>query len=135
MARPIVLLKKKRDFGSEVCGGSDRMGVLLPCNPLQILLLSQTGPLVMTSGNRGGEPILIRDEDMKALMEEGCPDLMLTHDREIVTPLEDSIFQVADMGEGKSVPQILRRGRRHCPGALYFSLRRCRRKLSRRGEI
>ena len=120
LARPIVLLKKKRDFCSEVCGGSDRMGVLLPCNPLQILLLSQTGPLVMTSGNRGGEPILIRDGDVKALMEEGCPDLMLTHDREIVTPLEDSIFQVADMGDGKSVPQILRRGRGIVPEPVFL---------------
>ena len=119
-ARPIVLLKKKRDFCPEVCGDSDRMGVLLPCNPLQILLLRQTGPLVMTSGNRGGEPILIRDADMKALMEEGCPDLMLTHDREIMTPLEDSIFQVADIGKGKSVSQILRRGRGIVPEPVFL---------------
>ena len=53
-ARPIVLLKKKKDFVPEICGESDRIGALLPCNPLQILLLEETGPLVMTSGNRGG---------------------------------------------------------------------------------
>lgn len=106
IARPIVLLKKKKDFVPEICGESDRIGALLPCNPLQILLLEETGPLVMTSGNRGGEPILIEDEEMGKLMEEGCPDLMLTHDREILTPLDDSIYQV----NGRFV-QLIRRAR------------------------
>lgn len=60
VARPIVLLKKKEgmDFVHEVCGESSFIGAMLPCNPLQILLLQETGPLVMTSGNRGGEPII-----------------------------------------------------------------------------
>lgn len=106
IARPIVLLKKKKDFVPEICGDSDRMGVLLPCNPLQILLLEETGPLVMTSGNRGGEPIIISDEEMQALMAAGCPDLMLTHDREILSPLDDSIYQV----NGEYV-QLIRRAR------------------------
>lgn len=113
--RPIVLLEKKKQassFAPEVCGMSDRMGVLLPCNPLQILILRKTGPLVMTSGNRGGEPIIIRDQDMASLLEQGCPDLMLTHEREIVTPLEDSIYQVVRLSEeGRIIRQILRRGR------------------------
>ncbi len=92
-ARPIVLLKKKKDFVPEICGESDRIGALLPCNPLQILLLEETGPLVMTSGNRGGEPIIISEEEMLPHLENGI-DFMLTHDREILTPLDDSIYQV-----------------------------------------
>lgn len=106
IARPIVLLKKKKDFVPEICGESDRIGVLLPCNPLQILLIEETGPLVMTSGNRGGEPIIITDEKMQKLLEAGCPDMMLTHDREILTPLDDSIYQV----NGEYV-QMIRRAR------------------------
>ncbi len=105
-ARPIVLLTKKKDFVPEICGESDRIGALLPCNPLQILLLEETGPLVMTSGNRGGEPIMIHEEEVRKQMESGCPDMMLTHDREILTPLDDSIYQV----NGRFV-QIIRRAR------------------------
>ena len=95
-ARPIVLLKKKKDFVPEICGESDRIGALLPCNPLQILLLEETGPLVMTSGNRGGEPIIISEEEMRAHLGNGI-DFMLSHDREILTPLDDSIYQVTEI--------------------------------------
>ena len=95
-ARPIVLLKKKKDFVPEICGESDRIGALLPCNPLQILLLEETGPLVMTSGNRGGEPIIISEDEMITHLGEGI-DFMLTHDREILTPLDDSIYQVTEI--------------------------------------
>ncbi len=120
-ARPIVLLKKKKDFVPEICGESDRIGALLPCNPLQILLLEETGPLVMTSGNRGGEPIIISDEEMEQHIGHGI-DFMLTHNREILTPLDDSIYQVnyvceIDAGnEGaiqnrKPYVQLLRRAR------------------------
>ena len=97
-ARPIVLLKKKKDFVLEICGESDRIGALLPCNPLQILLLEETGPLVMTSGNRGGEPIIISEEEMQQYIGNGI-DFMLTHDREILTPLDDSIYQVTKLTE------------------------------------
>lgn len=106
IARSIVLLKKKKDFVPEICGASDRIGVLLPCNPLQILLLEEMGPLVMTSGNLGGEPIIISDDEMQRLVESGCPDMMLTHDREILTPLDDSIYQVND-----KYVQVIRRAR------------------------
>lgn len=107
-ARPIVLLgrRKKADFAPEVCGSSHRIGAMLPCNPLQMLLLKEMGPLVMTSGNRGGEPIIINDEEMKELMEQGCPDMILTHDREILTPLDDSIYQ-----KNGHIMQIMRRAR------------------------
>lgn len=119
-ARPIVLLEKKKDFCGPVCGESDRMGVMLPCNPLQILLLRETGPLVMTSGNRGGEPIIRRDKEMEELMRLGCPDLILTHDREIVTPLEDSIYQAVCLGKDRYAVQILRRGRGMVPQPVFL---------------
>lgn len=115
-ARPIVLLKKKKDFVPEICGESDRIGALLPCNPLQILLLEETGPLVMTSGNRGGEPIIISEEEMKQYLGKGI-DFMLTHDREILTPLDDSIYQVADTGD----VQLIRRARGLVPEPIVLN--------------
>lgn len=131
-ARPIVLLKKKKDFVPEICGESDRIGALLPCNPLQILLLEETGPLVMTSGNRGGEPIIISEEEMYAHLGNGI-DFMLTHDREILTPLDDSIYQVTEIeypsdGRGKrdSRVQLIRRARGLAPEPI-----RLQRKLSK----
>ena len=124
-SRPIVLLKKKKDFVPEICGESDRIGALLPCNPLQILLLEETGPLVMTSGNRGGEPIIISEEEMMSHLGNGI-DFMLTHDREILTPLDDSIFQVNEVNlhveeesqaeyAKRSVVQLIRRARGLAP--------------------
>ena len=123
-ARPIVLLKKKKDFVPEICGESDRIGALLPCNPLQILLLEETGPLVMTSGNRGGEPIIISEDEMQQHLYEGGVDFMLTHDREILTPLDDSIYQVTEVTlNGVSQPQVqlLRRARGLAPEPILLS--------------
>lgn len=129
-ARPIVLLKKKKDFVPEICGESDRIGALLPCNPLQILLLEETGPLVMTSGNRGGEPIIISEEEMMAHLGNGI-DFILTHDREILTPLDDSIYQVTDLGEAANcdqdsksntryATQLIRRARGLAPEPIHM---------------
>ncbi len=119
-ARPILLLKKKKDFVSEICGESDCIGALLPCNPLQILLLEETGPLVMTSGNRGGEPIIISEDEMRPYIGNGI-DFMLTHDREILTPLDDSIYQV-----NEDKVQLIRRARGLVPEPIVLQ-----RKLSK----
>lgn len=110
--RPIALLNIKdkesvsSDFSKEVLSGSDRIGAMLPCSPLQILLLDKTGPLVMTSGNRGGEPIVTDPDIMKTYLGTGGPDFILSHDRKILTPLDDSIYQV-----NGDVVQIIRRAR------------------------
>ncbi|MBO4395197.1 MAG: carbamoyltransferase HypF [Eubacterium sp.] len=131
-ARPIVLADKKKgmDFAPSVCGNSRQIGAMLPCNPIQILLTRECGPLVMTSGNRGGEPIITDDETMLGFLgtslqktETGqlfeddsvsmglcVPDAVLTHDREILNGLDDSIFQVTEVC-GQNYIQVLRRAR------------------------
>ena len=106
--RPIVLLDRKemgKSLAQEVCGTSHRIGAMLPCNPLQILLMWEFDALVMTSANRGGEPMIISDEVMCRYLNEGI-DLVLANDREILTGLDDSIYQV--VGEHT---QVLRRAR------------------------
>lgn len=121
-SRPIVLLEKQKDFIPEICGESDRIGAFLPCNPLQVLLLEALGPLVMTSGNRGGEPIIICEEEMRQHLHTKGIDFMLTHDREILTPLDDSIYQVT-VCDGEAHPQLIRRARGLVPEPITLKRR------------
>ncbi|MCC8074026.1 MAG: carbamoyltransferase HypF [Clostridiales bacterium] len=107
-ARPIVLLEKKKDFDKEVCGDSDYIGAFLPCNPIQIMLLEKCSPLVMTSANITSQPIITDDEEIKKLGVD-----ILSHDREILTPLDDSVLQ---LNGGKI--QFIRRARGYVPLAI-----------------
>ncbi|MCD7918755.1 MAG: carbamoyltransferase HypF [Clostridiales bacterium] len=112
-ARPIVLLKKRpgMDFAPSCCGSSLEIGAMLPCNPLQILLSEECGPLVMTSGNRSGAPMVIADEPMlNWLRESELLDGVLSHGREILTPLDDSVARIV---EGET--QFFRRARGYVP--------------------
>ncbi len=104
-ARPIVLLEKIRDFDKSVCGESDYIGAFLPCNPIQIMLLDSVSPLVMTSANLSGEPIIINDNDINKFGVD-----VLSHNREILTPLDDSVVCVV---AGRT--QFIRRARGYVP--------------------
>lgn len=108
-ARPIVLVKKKYDFPPSVCGESVYIGAMLPCNPVQHMLTQRCGALVMTSGNVSGEPIITDDEKMYALRK--CYDFeILSHNRRIFTPLDDSVVRVIC-----KKTQIIRRARGYTP--------------------
>lgn len=137
-ARPIVLLEMikndSRLVGEEVLCGSDRLGAMLYVNPLQVLLLEKTGPLVMTSGNRSGEPILIEDKDMNVLLEEGVIDVMLSNDRRIVTPLEDSILQVIKT-KAKERVQFIRRARGYVPEIIWTNEKSDKAVLATGGDL
>ncbi len=123
--RPIVLLKRKTKGGlaDNVCGNSTYIGAMLPCNPLQQLLLEETEALVMTSANRSGELIITENEKMHCWMDMArdmiqssltdCPNMelgILEHDRRILTPLDDSIVRVSG-----GFRQVLRRARGMVP--------------------
>lgn len=124
---PIVLLRKiygsdrkpVRDFAWEICGESYLTGAILPTGTLQKRLSEELGPLVVTSGNRGGESIVVSDDDMLRDMKEGCPDFILTDEHVINFPLEDSIFQVVETETGQNgkreIVQVIRRARGMTP--------------------
>ena len=118
-ARPIVLVKKRDKAASPmcqaVCGTSPDIGAMLPCNPLQALLTEACGPLIMTSANITGEIITTDDDKMKSWMEEasgktGVSLAVLSNDRPIVTPLDDSVMKVVN---GRQ--QFIRRARGYVP--------------------
>jgi hydrogenase maturation protein HypF len=92
---------------------------MLAYTPLHHLVMSP-GPqgvpvsdvLVMTSANFSDEPLCYRDEPNRLL---ALADLVLGHDRPIVTPCDDSVFRVVD-GE----PYPVRRSRGHAPLPVHL---------------
>lgn len=110
--RPIVLLKRRPNasLARSVAPALDTVGVMLAYTPLHHLLLERTGrPLVMTSGNRGDEPIAIDNDDARRRLG-AIADVFLFHDREIVARYDDSVLRVAG-----GMPVFLRRARGYAP--------------------
>lgn len=117
-ARPIVLLNKKLDmFCASLSGESRFLGAFLPCTGLHQLLVDACGPLVMTSGNFSDEPIIISDDKMLHFQSEYL-DGVLYHQREIVTPLDDSVTRVIF-----DSPQLIRRSRGYVPMPISIECR------------
>lgn len=112
-ARPIVLLEKIRDMDYSISRDSDYIGAFLPCNPVQIMLLDKVFPLVMTSANLSGEPIIINDTEIKKF---GVP--VLSHNREILTPIDDSVLAV-----NHNKAQFIRRARGYVPLAIDIGIK------------
>jgi hydrogenase maturation protein HypF len=110
--RPIVLLPRRESSGlaPEVAPATPLVGVMLAYTPLHHLLLAAAGrPLVMTSGNLGGEPIVHRDDEARARLG-AIADALLVHDREIAVRCDDSVARVV---AGR--PVVLRRARGYVP--------------------
>ena len=115
--RPIVLLNKKniiqddiKGLAPDVAPFNNCLGIMLPYTPLHYLLLEK-GPdvLLMTSGNRSGEPLSIDNNDA---LEAFChiADYFLLHNRDIFFRADDSITRV-QAGE----PRFIRRSRGYAP--------------------
>lgn len=113
-ARPIVLLEKSKDpFSPEVAGGSRYLGAFLPYTALHLILTDKLGPLVVTSANPSGEPIWTQDEEALAYLP--MLDGVAYHDRAILTPLDDSVVQVA-----AEAPRMVRRSRGYVPRPIFL---------------
>ena len=120
-SRPIVLIKGRDacEFPSVLAPGFNRIGVMLPNNPLQHLICHFfKKPLLATSANISGEPIITDNDDATNRLKKIC-DGFLHHDREIVRPADDPV-----MSHNNSNKQILRTGRGLAPTefTLPFSL-------------
>ncbi len=100
-AAPIVLLPGKPGaVAPAVAPGLADLGVMLAYSPVHHLLFDRLPagiPLVMTSANAGGSPIVYRDENLSWI--DGLADAVLTHDRPIGVPCEDSVVSIAGCAE------------------------------------
>lgn len=127
--KPIVLLPRRTPaagtgVAAAVAPGNPDLGVLLPYTPLHVLLFGigddTPGPdaLVMTSGNRSGEPMVT--DDASALTELApLADAWLRHDRPIQVPCDDSVSRFV---AGAELPLRRSRGYAPLPLALPFDI-------------
>ena len=117
-ARPIVVLKTLSDvLASGVAPGLHTVGAMLPYTGLHHLLFRTVDrPLVMTSANRPGHPMLIENEAIQAGLD-GIVDGFLLHDRRIVARCDDSVRRRV---AGKGV--FLRRSRGFVPEPISAAL-------------
>ncbi|WP_110875676.1 carbamoyltransferase HypF [Franconibacter helveticus] len=109
---PIVLARKRGlpALCDAIAPGLSEVGVMLPANPLQHLLMQATArPLVMTSGNLNGLPPALTNEQALAELAT-IADGFLLHNRDILQRMDDSVMR-AD-GE------MLRRARGFVPDAM-----------------
>lgn len=101
---PVLLVLRKDKPASGLCGeavapGLDTVGIFLPYSPLfEIILRQFNRPLIATSANLSGAPIIYSDDQAVAYLGT-MADYILTFDREIVAPQDDSVVQLSDSGE------------------------------------
>ncbi|MCL2403405.1 MAG: carbamoyltransferase HypF [Coriobacteriia bacterium] len=114
--RPIVLCKRRDvplgapELALSVAPDLREIGVMLPYTPLHHLLLEEFyGPVIMTSGNISGAPIVC---DNSSALEQlaRIADAFLLHDRPIAGRYDDSVVRIID---GRT--QMVRRARGYAP--------------------
>ncbi|QCE34503.1 carbamoyltransferase HypF [Acetobacteraceae bacterium] len=113
---PITLLEQSATspLSSLIAPDLHEVGLMLPANPLQTLLLEGVdAPLVMTSGNASGHAPALSNEEALASLSD-IADFFLFHNREIVERADDSVLRFDKRG----TTEILRRGRGLAPDSF-----------------
>jgi len=117
-SRPIVLLPRDSpaSIGRSVSCGLRDIGVMLPYSPLHHVLLEDFGaPVVATSGNVRGEPVLTDIDDANDRLSL-IADAFLHHNRPIARPAEDPVVRII-----AGVARPLRMGRGMAPLELQLT--------------
>ncbi|MCA8997063.1 MAG: carbamoyltransferase HypF [Planctomycetaceae bacterium] len=93
-ANPIVLCRSRGTGLSDgIHPGLTDVGVMLPSTPLHAMLAQQFGgPIVCTSGNLEGEPIVVDPKDAEQKFG-AIAELIVHHDRPIVRSIDDSVVR------------------------------------------
>ena len=109
--KPIVLLEKKKEL-PYVAPGLHNYDVMLPYTGLHYLLFKKIfHPLVMTSANLPGKPIIKEDDEIRKM----GADSILFYNREIYTRCDDSIVKFI-----RDKPVLIRRSRGFVPSPINF---------------
>jgi hydrogenase maturation protein HypF len=120
-ARPIVLARKKSGdthLSASLAPGLSELGVFLPYSPLHHQLLQAFGkPVVATSGNISGEPVITDNEESRQRLKN-VADAFLHHNRPIVRPADDPVIRPM---AGKA--RVIRLGRGIAPLELELPSR------------
>jgi len=119
--RPIVLAKKKpaAPLLESIAPGLREIGVMLSYSPLHHLLLKAfDGPLVATSANISGEPVLTDNDAVERRLKH-VADACLHHNRPIVRPADDPVYRTL---QGRPRPLRLGRGNAPAEFELPFEL-------------
>lgn len=93
--RPIILARKRPTdrLSRHIAPRLGELGVMLPYSPLHCLLADDFGaPLVFTSANISGEPVLTDPAEVQERLGH-VADAFLHHDRPIVRPADDAVFR------------------------------------------
>lgn len=119
---PIVLLYPKRQAAQSlaidhIAPGLRRVGVMLPYSPLLELIMQDfKRPLIATSANISGSPIIYRDEDALEYLFD-IASYVVTYNREITIPQDDSVVQVSKYTNQQI---IMRRSRGYAPSFISY---------------
>lgn len=97
LAAPIVLLQRRslkdRRISTNVAPAGALLGCMLPASPLHLLLAQAiTDPLVVTSANRRGSPIIIERSQLEADILEDV-DAIIDHNRAIIRRADDAVVR------------------------------------------
>lgn len=114
---PIVLMTKKHDstLSELIAPRLNEVGVMQPYSPLHHLLMHDfDGPLVATSANISGEPVLTDNTEVVQRLSK-VADAYLHHNRNIYRPADDAVYRIIN-----NKPRIVRLGRGNAP--LEFNL-------------
>ena len=113
-----------------ICNGLPTIGLFLPYTPLHWLVIwellgrpaglgwmsaANDLALVATSANVAGEPIVIDGADARSRLA-GIADLVVDHDRAIVTRADDSVVRVV-----AGAPAFVRRARGFTPAPIRLA--------------
>ncbi|MEE3362153.1 MAG: carbamoyltransferase HypF [Anaerovoracaceae bacterium] len=124
-ARPIVLLERKpiedlldmKPRNYDELAKSSHIGAFLPSMGGQYMMLDYFGgPLIVTSANSSGMPIIRTEEEMFEFMEDR-PQIAeaFYNERDIRVTVDDSVVRVID-----GQPQMIRRSKGYVPVPLYM---------------
>ncbi len=115
--RPIVMVARRDGsfLSPALAPGLAELGALLPYSPLHELIAGDFGaPLVATSGNVSGEPVLTEEDEAERRLGL-IADAFLHHDRPILHPADDGVVRVI---AGRARALRLGRGSAPLPLAL-----------------